>query len=364
MPQSSSGYRSNSIRLKKLRSSKYGVRKKQTLFINSPKYIKLFSFFILSTISFVFLLTFFINKNINKSFAYAGSNTKINSDFYNFSYISVDTNSAGYTNIEKINFILVDKITKKTLIIEVPLSYKTDIGTRFTDIELKNLINIAGINSKDKLHSGVLHVNNQIFKILGFRPENFIVVDSSVSNSFEELIYKGDTNFILNNFFEIYKESKLKSNLNLLQILSIQQDLNNRVSQDTKVINLSLTQIENTNYIDSLFDIVSLSSQVASEKKTISVLNGTKVSGLAGFGSRVLNNNGGRVVFIDNAKNIYDNSVLITDDLESATTKNLLKTFNITKVYTKDQVPLNQEDSFKRSDVTLILGVDFINETY
>ena len=85
---------------------------------------------------------------------------------------------------------------------------------------------------------------------------------------------------------------------------------------------------------------------------------------MAGFGARVVRNNGGRVVSIDNASHIYENSVLIVEDKNSETTNFLKNTFNINNVYEKSEVSLDQEDSIQRSDTTLIIGVDFAELVY
>ncbi len=111
---------------------------------------------------------------------------------------------------------------------------------------------------------------------------------------------------------------------------------------------------------DTEIQDMSLDSVVSKEKKSISILNGTNVSGLATYGSRVVLNLGGRAVSSTNASNVYEKSLIITDDVDSYTVKSLALFFNIKKVVSKgspDADAIN-ESELSRSDITLILGFD------
>jgi hypothetical protein len=123
---------------------------------------------------------------------------------------------------------------------------------------------------------------------------------------------------------------------------------------------------EDLSSTDDIFEDMTLSSEIAKEKKTIAVLNGTDLSGVATLGSRVIKNMGGRVVAIENAldKGNYPNTVLIVDDMNFKTVSYIKKSFNISTVYTKEESPFTKESSIDRSDITLILGFDLANQIY
>ena len=360
----SSGFRYKSTKAKSTRLDKFGAQKKTALKKKTQNFTQLITLTVLSIVSIIFLSLYFVNKNINKNFAYAENSSNLNSDFYSFTYFTIDDKNSDTPELKKLSFVLIDKISNKTLILDFPINLTTNIDSRFVDTTFEQLFKLTGLKNDDKLLSGVESINLQILKILGVYPEKFILVDQSMSKDFDELLYDGNKNFVLSNIIGIYNNSGIKTDISLLDLLSIQSDLNDRVSQDTKNIILNETTVNDENFLNSLFDIVSLSSLVAQEKKTISVLNGSGISGVAGFGARVVRNNGGRVVSIDNASHIYENSVLIVEDKNSETTNFLKNTFNINNVYEKSEVSLDQEDSIQRSDTTLIIGIDFAELVY
>ena len=107
-----------------------------------------------------------------------------------------------------------------------------------------------------------------------------------------------------------------------------------------------------------------MSSNISNEKKTISVLNGTSVSGVATLSSRVISNIGGRVVAIENASSEYSNTLIISDDLDSETVAYIKKSFGIDRVYTKQEASFVREDAMSRSDIIVVIGFDLADRLY
>src|SRR3989338_5243729 len=114
--------------------------------------------------------------------------------------------------------------------------------------------------------------------------------------------------------------------------------------------------ILNDDYIKDLaFD-----SNSAIEKKSVAILNGTDVSGIAWFGKRIAENMGIRVIASGNAFGKYDESMIIADILDSQTVGYLKRFFNINKVVLKENSEVN-ESVINRADITIIIGLDKAN---
>jgi hypothetical protein len=117
--------------------------------------------------------------------------------------------------------------------------------------------------------------------------------------------------------------------------------------------------LENSNIIDEEFMDLTFDSELSNEKKNIAVLNGSVEPGVAGFGARVIKNFGGRVVAVGNTKNTYEESTIITDDPISESTRIISQIFGIERIVLYSEAHNFPENEINRSDVTVILGIDF-----
>jgi len=99
---------------------------------------------------------------------------------------------------------------------------------------------------------------------------------------------------------------------------------------------------------------------VRAERKRVIVLNGTTRPGCARFGARVVENLGAIVLDFANApRQDFENSLLIVDDRDSATTRILSRALGIGDVRAKSEVASLGILSIQRADVVVILGEDW-----
>ena len=78
----------------------------------------------------------------------------------------------------------------------------------------------------------------------------------------------------------------------------------------------------------------------------------------------MVSNIGGRVVAVDNTDKFYDQSVIITDDINSKTAAFLSRVFNISTIITKEESHSFIETEIDRSDVSVIFGFDTSGDLY
>jgi hypothetical protein len=75
--------------------------------------------------------------------------------------------------------------------------------------------------------------------------------------------------------------------------------------------------IQDTEVIDQEVRELMLLSPISKEGHSVAILNGAGKAGFAAFGARVVANNGGRVVAVNNSDENIKQSVLITDMQDS-----------------------------------------------
>lgn len=318
----------------------------------------------ISLVSIIFLTAFIFYKKLNENFVSAESYGVYNPDITSFSYIVVDSFKSDPILLKKINFIVLDKNNNKTLIFDIPLNVEFNLPGKYSDMSLSKTFALGALNSENRLSGGVELMNTTLFKIFGISVDNYILVEESLSESVNKLLYEGKSIFPFGGLGITRMRNSFDTSFSFKSFYQTQKFLSSVNTESFVKKNLNESELSNPFYIDDIFEDLSMSSNIANEKKTVSVLNGTELSGIATLGSRVIKNMGGRVVSIENALDKYPNSVLIVDDPDSKTVAYIKRAFNIDKVYTKQESPFVKESSVDRSDITLILGFDLASKIY
>ena len=363
MPRNSA-LRFKSGKGKSVRSDKIRAQKKRTFKSNFKHFKTICLTFSIFILSLAFLTGFIIHKKLNENFVSADSYSSYSSDYLSFSYIVVDDFEANPIHLEKLNFVILDKNANKVLIFNVPLDLEVNLPGRYADMPINKIFALGGLNSEDKLKGGIDLLNTTLFKIFGFAVGDYVLVEDPLSHNVDRLVYEGKSIFPFGGMSISDMKSAFDTSLSLKSFYQIQKFLGTLPADRFIRATISALQVSNPAFLDDMFEDMTLSSNIALEKKTVSVLNGTNLSGIAALGSRVIKNMGGRVVSIENATDQYSNTVLITDDLDSQTVAYIKKAFNIDRVYTKSDAPFVKESAISRSDITLILGFDLATRVY
>ena len=319
----------------------------------------------LFSLGLLFSYTFY--KYLNQKFASASSSSSysISDDLIpTISYIVVDDLESDPIVVKKVHFIIFNKNNKKVSIFDLPVDRDFSLPGKFGNEFLSRVFALGSLNSEDRFLSGADYVNRSILKLFGFKVDKFLLTDKEHEYFFDGLWRNGDVLSIKSLRDVTGLDGSFKTDIDIREfydLMSFVKSLpSDRVVDDTNYPQ----SFEDTGVYDNSIREITYDSDVAREKKNISVLNGTNFAGLASFGARVIENYGGRVVATDSTSRTYDKSVIITDDVSSRTTGFLSRVFKIDNIVSKNQAGIYTENEVDRSDVVVIFGFDSSEDLY
>jgi hypothetical protein len=319
--------------------------------------------FVLFFLSLGFLGTLSLYKYVHQNMASAlsPSTHSISDDLYPaISYVVVDSFESEPVMVESVKFILIDKSSNKLVSYEVPLSISVDVPGKYGEEEFSKIFALGGLNSEDKLLGGTSLISRTLFKVFGFKPDKFVLIENKLKSDFDDYWSGGELFSLLDSDHLTSFPQSLKTDLDLKEFLEINKFLNSLPSDRFIEKFLTSSYVENENLLDEEFRDITFESKLSTEKKDIAVLNGTEYSGVASFGARVVRNFGGRIVAIGNSNELHRETILVVDSKESSTVRELSYIFDNPKVIEHSEAPQYTESEFDRADIVLILGFDFV----
>jgi hypothetical protein len=183
-------------------------------------------------------------------------------------------------------------------------------------------------------------VDQTVTKMFGIRPDKHITAKPEFSD----------------NYASFYKHIK-QTDLSLNELYSVYKFVSSLSPDKISIKDFDQSYVSNAELVDEDVKNLTFDSPMSLEKKSISILNGARAVGLAGYGSRIIENSGGYVVSVGNSSKEMGESVIICDDIDSATVHTLSRQLGIKKIVTKAQTDIT-DNEVMRSDVVVILGVD------
>lgn len=348
-----------SIRIDKINAQKRKDTKRK---FNHYKSLSITILLFLSSLAF--LGSFFVYRNLNQHFASADSFENYQSDYPITTYFVVENIESNPVILEKLVVLVLDKKNNAVTVFEVPVDTKLNIFAKYSDLSFRDIFMLGGINNENRVYGGVDLVTKQLFKLFGFNIDNFILIDSSKEDVLNKLIYNGTAIFPFGGLSPNSMDATFLTSYNMKNFYQFQSSLNNVSSDNYFIKQVNPDKVDLISLIDDVFINMTMSSNIANEKKTISVLNGTNLSGVATLAGRVINNIGGRVVAMENSTSKYDTTILVADDLESSTVAYIKTVFDVNLVYTKEQASFIKEDALTRSDIVLFIGFDLADRLY
>jgi hypothetical protein len=342
----------------KRRSARSGKTRKGGLNRHLKKTISAALLFFISAL-FIAGLGYF--KNMSRSFVSAdeaGYFHLSGKDLYSVLLVSVKDFDTPPVVTDSITFNLIDKKNKKILQYDIPVSAVFDIPGKYGEEELGKVFALGSINDLGGYTEGIELLDKTVTSLFGYKVNRFILVDSSLSSQMHSLI-KGNEAFSVLALKEISTSpNSLKTNMSFQEFTSLVSFVNS-LPQDRLISrSLNYSYFSNNKLLDDEIKDMTFDSVLAEEKKSIAVLNGAGIPGLAAFGTRISENLGGRVVAVGNASMVYEESVIVTEDLLSETVNYLAHSFGIKKVLLKEQSTHINENELDRADVVVILGID------
>ncbi len=345
---------------RKKRSSQNSGRKsknKKTKTITAMK--KALTVVALFFVSSVFLSGYLFYKKLTQEFASAfsvPSHDLLSQDVVTVAFMAVDDFEAEPVLVRDASLYVFDKSTLKLIIYHVPVTTVIDVPGKFSEEPFSNILALGLLEGEDLDQSSELF-SRAIFKMLAFPVDRYVLVESGGEDFVKELLKGNIALFDTSELLSI--KDMTKTNLELSELFKIYSFAKSLPEDRIWQKEIASSYLENPSLIDEELKDLTFDSELSREKKNLAVLNGTLESGVANFGARVLKNLGGRVVAVGNTKQVYEESVIITDDPISESTRMISQIFDIDKIILYSESMNISENEVSRSDVTVILGLDF-----
>lgn len=339
------------------RSSKSGSSAKAKR--RQAKIKQVFAALFLLVISASFLSGLMFYKKITHEFASAFStNSKdiLSEELFTTAFIVVDDFETDPVLARKVALYIFDKGTLKLIVYEIPVDTVIDVPGRFSEEPFSNILALGSLHQKELTECSRL-LADSIFKLLAFPVDRYILVESGGENFFRAL-FAG--NFSLSDERELWILKELvRTDHDVRELFGIYKFVNSLPKDRILHKEVGKTYLASPNLIDEEFMDLTFDLELSKEKKNIAVLNGSNESGVASFGARVIKNFGGRVVAVGNTRETYENSLIITDDATSESTRIMAQIFNIERIILYSEAHNFPESEINRSDITVIFGLDF-----
>jgi hypothetical protein len=329
--------------------------------------VAVLSFFLLTTISAMFLFGVGVYRIVTQSLTSAlspSSHDVISDSTYTILVIDVDSFNKRPLLTDKVDFYVLDKSSKKVSLFHVDPSIVLDLPGPLKEESLNKVLALGMMGQGEFLDPGVFFMKRTIQKLFGYKVDKYILTKSDYYPQISRLLNFGS----LDGFFNLDELTKLsgsiKTDLSVGEVYDTYRFINTLPSDRITAVNLTQNLVENPTYIDDTLAEISFDSNVAEERKSVAVLNGSGVTGLASYGSRVAVNHGARVTFLDSTTKIFSTSVIVADDPTSYTVRDLARFFGINTIISKERASELNEAAVDRADVVLILGLDTSESLY
>ncbi len=342
--------------LRVYRKKTYSKKKAKT-----PDYIKrVAGAAIVVVLSLSFLSAYSFYKKLTAGYASAFSSSShdlLTSEYYTLAYVGVDSFSKKTVKPEFIQLFVVDKGTKKMIVYNIPLDTQIDVPGIFGVEPFSNIFALGMLSESSDLNYSADLVSRSIFKLTAFPVDRYLLVENAAAEFTKSLLY-GQLKISGDIDLNMLKYS-IKTNLSLQEFYDFYNFANTLPSD--RIIQKEYLDIYKNEPIllDEEFMDITFDTSFSNEKMSISILNGSAEPGLATFGSRVVSNLGGRVVAVGNTVKIQEKSKIIAESTSARSVYYLSSIFGIEDIIEKSELNEMYEGEISRSDITVILGLDF-----
>jgi len=323
---------------------------------------------ILFFVSIIFLGVYSLNKYFNQSFvsAYSDDFTPVAEDsFFSVLYIQVNDFDSDPVLVQKAHLSVFDRSTKKIFIYNIPLEYKVNIIGKYGKESLSKCFALASLESEDYISRGLSMFENTLFAITALRPDKYILAENEASDLFDQYWNKGKLVNLWNIGNISLIRNSVRTNMSIKDYSSVGKFVESLPEDRVIYKNIDLKDPDYADKFDEEIRDITFETYMSAGGKSISILNAAEQPGLANLGARAVRNLGGRVVAINNAQDVYNESLIITDLPSPDTTISLIsKVFDIKNILNKKSASLYSQSEVDRSDIVVIIGIDKENYLY
>ena len=312
----------------------------------------------------LFLSLYAFYKQFHQSYTFASSMTSDDfkhKDFYTIALLSSeDPFDIVPLRLRSIKLLFLSPEHSVFSVYDVPTTLTFDMPGKFGEEELSKSFALGTMefSSSDEIYyeSGMNFTLKVLQDLTGIKVDRFVLVEPSMAEFSETLLVKGNILELLHRSESKNIKQSLKTNMSSADFLHFYSLVTGFSKSET-----TFSTFESPDLLDAFIREMTYDTRFAEEKKSIAVLNGSGLSGVAGFGARVAKNMGGHVVAVDNANDTYEKSYLIVEDRTCQTTLYLLSFFNDVEVRLRSEVDFD-EPVLDRADTTLIFGLDIASK--
>lgn len=311
--------------------------------------------------SITFLAGYLGIKKLTSPFVSAQSTSSYDirgEDIFTIAFYEVSDLENKETELNKVKVYIYDTKGPQLLELQFDTETELDVSGKYSTEPVHKILRLSTLVHNGNIEDGIVMTNKTLGRYLGFNIDKYVVVDSSTSDSIERLLSADGfiTNF--NYDFSTFSTSFI-SNMSMSELYYI-HSISSKLNETSKK-NIAVTSNTTHSDINNSIRNLTFDSNIALEKASVAILNGTNHAGAASFGARVVNNLGGRVVRVDNASQKYEHSILIVDDPNSYTTRGLSKFFDEVTIMSKEEASDLTDNELVRADVILIVGIDIVS---
>lgn len=320
------------------------------------KWFKIFSLFIISGL---FLTGYLFYKKVSREYASAfsvSSQDLLSNQIYASALIVADDFDAEPVKVTKLSLYIFDKSTLKTIVYNIPVDTVVNVPGRFSEEPFSNILALGSMD-EGGLEHGAEIITRSIFKLMAFPVDRYMLVEEGIDAMAQDF-YRGKINVDFKSDVRVLKDM-VRTDHSLGELIDIYKFANSLPEDRVLENELGDTYIANPTILDEELMDITFDSILSREKKSVAVLNGSGQSGVAGFGSRVIRNLGGRVVATSNTNKDYENSFIVVDDIASESTRIIAQIFGIENIVMYSDLRGFDENEVSRSDITIIFGLDF-----
>ena len=331
--------------------------KKKLLKIKSREVKKKLPYIILTALLFSFsclvLAGGVIYKRVSTVFVSAQSSDSDNTfqtDIYTLLIGSVDKLDSSTAFTKNLSLVVVNKSANELTMYKIDPNTSFDVPGKFGK-EQASKIYTLGLSAFDDPKEASLFLTKAIENNIRLKINSYLLVENSqfelISDTFLHPGLFNFTAFGKNIALNSYSET-LQTNITEQQAYTLFKTL----SASPNIIEKEFKDWEEAS-VDYSYD-----SPLAKDRLVISVLNGSGLEGAGARASEVITASGGRVTYVGNSKESYNSGILVTDDPTSQSARYLKDFFKIDQIETRAKFSFIEPDC-ERSDITIILGVDF-----
>ncbi|PJE52030.1 hypothetical protein COV27_00735 [candidate division WWE3 bacterium CG10_big_fil_rev_8_21_14_0_10_39_14] len=278
----------------------------------------------------------------------------------NILFLVVDKVAVSPARLKSAYILRLDPQNQGYFLVKLPIFADIELAQRYGEGDLAHAFFTGSVKLSQE----------SVFKQTALYLDSYVLVDESgileVGKMFGEVnlrdIRKSVTALKLYTNPSVVKflRNFVRTNLSVAEIFRVLGFVRGADTESVKIFELDNESFMDKELFDGFWKNYILAGFVNEENFRVLVLNGAEISGLAGWGGRVVENSGITLLDVGNTEKKYDESFLAADDPFSKTVQKLSGMFGIPTV--KDRAVVKDEDTmFLRGDVVVILGLDIGN---